>query len=288
MQEPTTYSRAFAGTHRGSKNGQQIWQMSGQLHFLFACAVLDKLYLAGGCQCPPGKPTWEDHPNTFYNGGEMDVKDGLTLEQCREGCCESDDCFAFGHCMEGAATCLYPVSAQHCIWYGGDRSKKPGQLRRNNFFTSFFHGTHCKPAPGSPNLPHFKDTSIGVGWFLVCTLLLFVAVYLLAGAANKTFIGGGEWLLHHQFWAGLGGLVFDGVSYFAYRTRHPGGEPQSDAGSAGRRDAVVHTADNTADHLAAPLLAAEPGVAIRGRTSTLHATAAVGYSHGQQSHFHAP
>jgi hypothetical protein len=100
---------------------------------------------AAGCGCSG----WEDHPNTLLgDDGSGVVKTGISFDDCREACCESAGCVAFGHCIQDAdgsdnAACAYK-GAGRCIWYQHNTKS----LRRNpGHFTGFQHGDHCKPAP---------------------------------------------------------------------------------------------------------------------------------------------
>ena len=156
-----------------------------------------------GCECSD----WEDHPNTYWNGGEQATKDGVSFADCRAGCCENEECIAFGHCMEGATSCIWPIESQHCTWY----KTRGASLRRNDgHFTGIFHAPqHCKPAPGEPgaaggDVPDFHEGE--TGWELVVLLAFITLAYLGAGVVSKKTGASDGWLLHGRFWNSLSGM----------------------------------------------------------------------------------
>jgi hypothetical protein len=168
---------------------------------------------------------WEDHPNTLLgDDGSGITKMGISFDDCRAGCCDSDECVAFGHCIEGAggAACAWAGSGR-CFWY----KTNTRQLRHNNgHFTGFVHGAHCKPPPGGGDgqggaggglvIPHWA-TGLSVGSIcLICGLGLCV-VYLSAFHLDKLRQprdSSNGWRGRHRlFWASTAGLVRDGVAF---------------------------------------------------------------------------
>ena len=179
---------------------------------------------AAGCGCSG----WEDHPNTLLgDDGSGVVKTGISFDDCREACCESAGCVAFGHCIQDAdgsdnAACAYK-GAGRCIWYQHNTKS----LRRNpGHFTGFQHGDHCKPAPsgggggggGAIVLPHFDPTgNVGWGGAVLLSVASIVSAYFGAGAIRGLSRGRGV-LPHRNFWVSLWGLVRDGATFAAHAT----------------------------------------------------------------------
>lgn len=133
------------------------------LHTL--CGTATWCRAQSGCECEG----WEEHPNTYWSGGEQETKDGITIAQCKTGCCESDACIAYGHCMQDTTSCLWPIASQHCTWYKTAGSRL---TRSDGHFTGIFHAAqHCKPVPGGGGgggddvVPQFSGNG-NAGWCL--------------------------------------------------------------------------------------------------------------------------
>ena len=240
-----------------------------------------------GCECTE----WEDHPNTLLgDDGTGVVKTGISFDDCREACCESDQCVAFGHCVQDAdgsdnAACAYKGTGR-CIWY----QHNSGNLRHNNgHFTGFQHGDHCKPVPDSPGgggagghhiiLPHFDATGgVGWGWALVISLSIIALAYFGAGAARG--LGCGQpWLPHRHFWLELFGLIHDGMTFITRGTR-----PQDSVrGGRGADGDSSLAASNTTPLLKGDKVNIDIGLvtanmASRGSPTRLHVAAQLGDS----------
>lgn len=202
------------------------------------------------------------------------VQDGVSLAECKEGCCNSEECIAYGHCMDGAASCIWPIGAQHCTWY---KTRGSRLSRSDGHFTGIFHDTkHCTPVPGSggqgeggkDKLPEFDK---GPGWEVVMLLGTIALLYLGAGLSRRYSAGDGSWVLNRQFWSSLGGLVIDGASFAAHPFRMHQTTPL--AVTARSRSATSEGS------LKSPLLPSSltgDRQASRGRPTALHNAASVG------------
>lgn len=219
-----------------------------------------------GCVCE----AWEDHPNTYWSGGEQTTKDGISLQECKDGCCNSDECIAYGHCMDGPTSCIWPIPAQHCTWY----KTRGGRLTRSDgHFTGIFHAaSHCTAVPGAngdagDKMPDFETEE---GWEVVVMLCAVALMYGGAGVARRYATGSGSWVPNMPFWSNLIGLVHDGAAFSA----RPAMRRQSRHGSA-----AVSRATTGEVGLGASLISSSAAAshrAGRGRPTELHVAASVG------------
>lgn len=172
---------------------------SGRLASLGALLAVFTSHRASACTCP----SWDlGSPGLRWSGGDSPGPiPAETADECKEFCCNQN---RDGSCVAFTFTTSPPVPDMACtLW-----STTPQSQSTELGFTS---GTLSSPADCS-------GFAGQVGWLVVAFLGGGGGVYCVLGIffkwmQNKNDLTGTEpdWLPHHQFWAGLYGLVVDGV-----------------------------------------------------------------------------
>jgi hypothetical protein len=257
----------------------------------------------GACGCA-SESGWEMMENVFFTGpGKLYVTTiSASAEQCRLACCYRQlGCayFSFDDRAGTPETCTLWVSI-----VGNTPTPSP------HYTSGKILGAHCKPPAGidpmhprkpaaavlcHPSLVHpplpltagrVRTTAVPMpaSWVFIMVMILLSTAYLGGGAAIKRARGDPGRLPNPEFWAALGGLVYDGCALVI-----SGGVTKSSAGYGDLSDAVNDvrqtegsgygaTAASGAtgegdEEAVAPLLAAQ---ASRATPNALHTAASLG------------